>query len=58
MAKKKASAPKSTIHPVDQAQTLSHLRLMHLQVGLLINFHVVKLVDGFQRIVNNHEERT
>lgn len=43
---------KSTIHPIDKAQTLSHLRLMHLQVGLLINFHEVKLVDGLHRIVN------
>ena len=47
---------KSTIHPVDKAQTLSHLRLMNLQVGLLINFHEVKLVDGLHRIVNNFKE--
>ncbi len=47
---------KSTIHPVDKAQTLSHLRLMNLQVGLLINFHEVKLVDGLHRIVNNFRE--
>ena len=47
---------KSTIHPVDKAQTLSHLRLMDLQVGLLINFHEVKLVDGLHRIVNNFKE--
>ena len=49
---------KSTIHPVDKAQTLSHLRLMNLQVGLLINFHEVKLVDGLQRIVNNFKDST
>ena len=47
---------KSTIHPVDKAQTLSHLRLMNLQVGLLINFREVKLVDGLHRIVNNFKE--
>ncbi len=47
---------KSTIHPVDKAQTLSHLRLMNLQVGLLINFHEVRLVDGLHRIVNNFKE--
>jgi GxxExxY protein len=47
---------KSTIHPVDKAQTLSHLRFMNLQVGLLINFHEVKLVDGLHRIVNNFRE--
>lgn len=43
---------KSAIHPVDKAQTLSHLRLMRLRVGLLINFHEEKLVDGVHRIIN------
>ena len=47
---------KSTIHPVDKAQVLSHLRLMDLSVGLLINFHEVKLVDGVDRIVNDFQE--
>ena len=45
---------KSAIHPVDQAQTLSHLRLMGLRVGLLINFHEAKLVDGVHRIINGY----
>ena len=49
---------KSAIHPVDKAQTLSHLRLMNLQVGLLLNFHEVKLIDGLHRIVNNFKEAT
>ncbi|MFN7291448.1 MAG: GxxExxY protein [Pirellula sp.] len=49
---------KSAIHPIDQVQTLSHLRLAELQVGLLINFHVVKLIDGVQRIVNKYQEGT
>ena len=47
---------KSAIHPVDKAQTLSHLRLMNLTVGILLNFHEVKLVDGLQRIVNDFRE--
>jgi GxxExxY protein len=47
---------KETLHPVDQAQLLSHLRLLDLQVGLLINFHVVQLKDGIKRMVNNHQE--
>jgi GxxExxY protein len=46
---------KATIHPVDKAQTLSHLRLMDLSVGLLINFHEVRLVDGLHRIVNGYQ---
>ena len=45
---------KSTIHPIDKAQTLSHLRLMNLNVGSLLNFHEAKLVDGLHRIVNNY----
>jgi GxxExxY protein len=45
---------KSEIHPVDKAQTLSHLRLLGLRFGLLINFHEVKLVDGVHRIVNGY----
>ena len=46
---------KTAIHPVDKAQTLSHLRLLGLRFGLLINFHEVKLVDGVHRIVNGYE---
>ena len=48
---------KEQLHPVDQAQLLSHLRLLGLQVGLLINFHVVRLRDGIHRIVNNYQDR-
>lgn len=45
---------KTAIHPVDKAQTLSHLRLLGLRIGLLINFHEAKLVDGVSRIVNGY----
>ena len=47
---------KEALHPVDHAQLLSHLRLLNIQVGLLINFHVVQLKDGIKRIVNNYRE--
>lgn len=47
---------KEVLHPVDHAQLLSHLRLLDLQVGLLINFHVVQLKDGIKRVVNNYRE--
>ena len=47
---------KEAVHPVDYAQLLSHLRLLDLGVGLLINFHVVMLKDGIKRIVNNYRE--
>ena len=47
---------KETLHPVDEAQLLSHLRLLNIPVGLLINFHVVLLKDGIKRMVNNYQE--
>jgi GxxExxY protein len=47
---------KEAVHPVDYAQLLSHLRLLDLAIGLLINFHVVMLKDGIKRIVNNYRE--
>jgi GxxExxY protein len=47
---------KEAFHPVDEAQLLSHLRLLHLPIGLLINFHVVLLKDGVRRMVNDYQE--
>jgi GxxExxY protein len=47
---------KEALHPVDEAQLLSHLRLLNIPVGLLINFHVVFLKDGIRRMVNNYQE--
>ena len=39
--------------PLFSAQLLSYLRLTEKKLGLLINFNVPKLIDGFKRIVNN-----
>lgn len=47
---------KEQVHPVDEAQLLSHLRLLGLPVGLLINFHVVVLKNGVKRMVNNYQD--
>ena len=47
---------KDVLHPVDKAQLLSHLRLLDVPVGLLINFHVVFLKEGIKRMVNNYRE--
>ena len=47
---------KDALHPVDDAQLLSHLRLLNIPVGLLINFHVVILKNGIKRLVNNYRE--
>ena len=38
--------------PVHQRQLLTYLRLMHLRVGLLINFGAPTLREGLQRIVH------
>lgn len=38
--------------PVHQAQLLTYLRMGDFPVGLLVNFHVPKLLDGLNRILN------
>lgn len=38
---------------VAYSQLLSYLRLLDKKLGLLINFHVIKLKDGLKRVVNN-----
>jgi GxxExxY protein len=38
---------------VHEAQLLSYLRLSGHKVGLLMNFHVLRLKDGIKRLVNN-----
>jgi GxxExxY protein len=47
---------KEAVHPVDYAQLLSHLRLLKVPVGLLINFHVTILKNGITRMVNDYRE--
>ena len=47
---------KEALHPVDEAQLLSHLRLLNVPLGLLINFHVMVLKDGIRRLANNYRE--
>ena len=38
--------------PVHKAQLLTYLKCADKRVGLLINFNVVKLVDGVHRVAN------
>lgn len=39
--------------PVHEAQLLTYMKLMDKHLGLLINFNVPKLIDGFRRKVLN-----
>ena len=43
----------SKVLPVHEAQLLSYLRLSGLPLGLLFNFHSVRVMDGMKRMVNN-----
>lgn len=40
--------------PVHFKQLLTYLRLMHLPLGLLINFGAATFKEGCRRMVNNH----
>ncbi len=42
--------------PVHRAQLLSYLRLTNKRLGILINFNVPKLIDGWERIINGYDE--
>ena len=37
--------------PIHQAQLLSYMKLMNIPLGLIINFHETKLVDGITRMI-------
>jgi GxxExxY protein len=42
-----------TMLPIFDAQVISYLKLADKKVGILINFNVPLLKDGFKRFVNN-----
>jgi len=39
------------ILPIHKAQLLSYMKLLDMPVGLLLNFHELKLVDGVHRLI-------
>ena len=47
---------KAEITPQDKAQLLTYLRLSNLRLGLIINYHSLKLTDGLVRVVNGLDE--
>jgi len=42
------------LSPVHSKQVLTYLRLMHLSLGLLMNFGAATYREGVRRVVNNH----
>jgi len=44
------------ILPIHLAQWLTYLKLSGLSLGLIINWNVIFLRDGLQRVVRNHPE--
>jgi GxxExxY protein len=47
---------KETVTPLDKAKLLTYLRFTDLRLGLIINFHVERLVDGVTRVANRFVE--
>jgi len=39
------------ILPIHKAQLLSYMKLLDIPIGLLINFHEMKLSDGVHRLI-------
>jgi GxxExxY protein len=39
------------IMPIHKAQLLSYMKLLNIPLGLLINFHEMKVVDGVSRLI-------
>ena len=39
------------VHPVYKAQLLSYMKLLDVPLGLLMNFHETRLVDGVSRMI-------
>ena len=48
---------KEQVTLIDKAKLRTYLRLSDKRLGLIINFHVERLVDGITRVVNNLIEK-
>lgn len=48
-----ATADLLTVAPVHYKILLTYLRLTNIKLGLMINFNVDLIKDGFKRVVNN-----
>jgi GxxExxY protein len=45
------------ILPIHKAQLLSYMKLLDVPLGLVINFHVLKLTDGIARLILSNADR-
>jgi GxxExxY protein len=43
--------------PIHKAQLLSYMKLLDIPLGLLMNFHSMKLVDGVSRMILKDSEK-
>ena len=39
------------VHPIHKAQLLSYMKLLDIPLGLIINFHALKLTEGVSRLI-------
>ena len=44
------------MNPLYAKQTLTYLKLMNLSLGYVMNFNVVRLKEGIERVVNKFKE--
>jgi GxxExxY protein len=40
-----------TVHPIHKAQLLSYMKLLDIPLGLVMNFHELRMVDGVSRMI-------
>jgi GxxExxY protein len=43
-----------TLNEIHFMQALTHIKLLDVRIGLLINFNVPRLTDGLKRIANKY----
>lgn len=43
--------------PIHKAQLLTYMRLLDVPLGLLLNFHEIKLTDGVSRLILRGADR-
>lgn len=40
------------LHPIHLSQVLTYLKLTNCKLGMLLNFNVLRMMDGVQRVAN------